>query len=319
MRPLPWLLSCACVAALAQTPDAEKLADSDVIPAYKVEPAYTPEARAAKLQGSVYLYAEVTFQGALEKIRVMHPLGLGLDEQAVKAVRQWCYKSGRRDVVAQAIEVAFRLDDGGPWRVRQAAYTVLKNPRLAEARTKPSISRYASPDPKACPAEGDSVVVDLSIGDDGRPRSIKPQYPGEPMSDAAAKAIASWQFKPATGGGEPREAIARIEFECGPPHVADPGAPAHPSGSGNVWAPEAIFQPQPEYPAEAGGYLGNVEMKTVIDATGHPTRLRIPRMTGMGLDEPALEAVSQWRYRPGTKDGKPVSVPMTVGIAFRPH
>ena len=56
---------------------------------YKVEPAYSEEARAAKYQGTVLLYCEIGPEGRASHIRVLESLGLGLDEQAIAAVTQW--------------------------------------------------------------------------------------------------------------------------------------------------------------------------------------------------------------------------------------
>jgi outer membrane biosynthesis protein TonB len=36
----------------------------------------------------------------------------------------------------------------------------------------------------------------------------------------------------------------------------------------------------------------------------------------MGLDQKAVETVSQWRFAPGTKDGESVAVELTVETAF---
>ena len=64
---------------------------------YKKEPEYSEEARKAKYQGTVLLDVEVdpTRQG--ESIcSVLHSLGLGLDEKAMEAVKQWKFKPGLR-------------------------------------------------------------------------------------------------------------------------------------------------------------------------------------------------------------------------------
>jgi len=80
---------------------------------YKKEPEYSEEARKAKYQGTVVLYIEVDPSGRAVNPRVVRSLGLGLDEKAMEAVRQWKFKPGYRDgkpvTVAATIEVNFRL------------------------------------------------------------------------------------------------------------------------------------------------------------------------------------------------------------------
>ncbi len=80
---------------------------------FKVEPEYSEEARKAKYQGVVLLYVEVDAGGRAQNIRVLHSLGLGLDEKAMDAVRKWKFRPGYKDgkpvrVVAE-VEVNFRL------------------------------------------------------------------------------------------------------------------------------------------------------------------------------------------------------------------
>jgi TonB family protein len=80
---------------------------------YKKEPEYSEEARKAKYQGTVTLYVEVAPNGKAQNIKVLHSLGLGLDEKAIEAVKQWTFKPGLKDgkpvTVAASIEVNFRL------------------------------------------------------------------------------------------------------------------------------------------------------------------------------------------------------------------
>lgn len=80
---------------------------------FKVEPEYSEEARKAKFQGTVVLAIIVDPSGKARDIRVIRPLGLGLDEKAIEAVMKWRFKPGLRDgaaVPVQAtVEVNFRL------------------------------------------------------------------------------------------------------------------------------------------------------------------------------------------------------------------
>jgi protein TonB len=80
---------------------------------YKVEPEYSEEARKAKFQGTVLLFVIVDEKGNPRDIKIIRPLGLGLDQKAVEAVEKWKFSPGKKDgkpVPVQAqIEVNFRL------------------------------------------------------------------------------------------------------------------------------------------------------------------------------------------------------------------
>jgi len=54
-----------------------------------------------------------------------------------------------------------------------------------------------------------------------------------------------------------------------------------------------------------------VLVSLAVDASGKPLNVTLLKGLGHGLDEKAIEAVGQWRYRPGMKDG----VAATVGIS----
>jgi len=45
--------------------------------------------------------------------------------------------------------------------------------------------------------------------------------------------------------------------------------------------------------------------------------MKVVRGLGLGLDEKALQAISQWKFRPGAKDGQPVAVMATIEVNFR--
>jgi TonB family protein len=81
--------------------------------AYKVEPEYAEEARLAKYQGTVVVSAVVAADGTAQDMKVVRGLGLGLDEQALKAIGEWRFTPGTKDgqpvPVVATIEVNFRL------------------------------------------------------------------------------------------------------------------------------------------------------------------------------------------------------------------
>lgn len=82
-------------------------------PIYAPDPEYSDEARKAKFQGSVVLAVVIGADGRPRDIRVSRSVGMGLDEQAESAVRNWRFepamKDGRPVAVIVEVEVVFRL------------------------------------------------------------------------------------------------------------------------------------------------------------------------------------------------------------------
>ena len=80
---------------------------------YKIEPEYSDEARRARLQGEVLLEIEVNTDGHAQNIHLRQSLGLGLDERAIDAVKQWKFLPGRQNgkpvVTVALVSVTFRL------------------------------------------------------------------------------------------------------------------------------------------------------------------------------------------------------------------
>ncbi len=77
-------------------------------------PAFSPEARAVSLQGTVLLTVVVQANGQAGFIKVVKSVGMGLDESAVQAIRNWRFQAaldsnGTPVSVITQIEVTYRL------------------------------------------------------------------------------------------------------------------------------------------------------------------------------------------------------------------
>src|ERR1700680_1353796 len=88
---------------------------------------------------------------------------------------------------------------------------------------------------------------------------------------------------------------------------------------GGVSAPRVVYQPDPEYSAEArrARYQGTCVLCLVVGPDGRPRDIRVARSLGLGLDEKAIEAVKTWKFEPALKDVKPVAVQINVEVSFR--
>jgi len=89
-----------------------------------------------------------------------------------------------------------------------------------------------------------------------------------------------------------------------------------------VTSPALIHEVKPQYTADAmrAKLQGVVEMEAVVlpDGSVDPKSIRITRSldSNLGLDQQAIMAVKQWRFRPGLRQGQPVPVKVTVELTF---
>jgi TonB family protein len=102
-----------------------------------------------------------------------------------------------------------------------------------------------------------------------------------------------------------------------PPATID-GVPVYLIGNG-VSGPVPLKIGEAEFSDEArrAKYQGICIVSVIIDAEGKPRNLHVVRGLGMGLDEKAMEAVSQYRFKPAKKDGVPVPVSIKIEVNFK--
>ena len=88
---------------------------------------------------------------------------------------------------------------------------------------------------------------------------------------------------------------------------------------GAVSAPVLLSKIDPEFSEEArkAKASGVVVVNLWVDTQGRPSHVRVLHGMGMGLDDKAMEAVKQYRFKPAMEDGKPVTVEVNVEVEFR--
>jgi TonB family protein len=87
----------------------------------------------------------------------------------------------------------------------------------------------------------------------------------------------------------------------------------------DVSPPKVLHRVEPRYTREAraNGIQGTVLIEVAVDETGKPDAVSVLSPIGFGLDSRAMDAVRQWSFRPGMKEGKPVRSVTTVEVKFR--
>ena len=190
----------------------------------KATPAYTEEARLAKLEGSVLLSLVVGVDGQPGDIQVGRALGLGLDEKAVENVRAWQFKPGTKKGIPVAVraqeEVFFRPERTlWDWHVVRAAF------RLPTLETRPALIKVKFP-PTVDLEENASVTIAFDISPKGAPanldivKSSDAKWEGELL----AAVRDGWRFRPGIVDGKPAAVPAWFEFVRGS-HSPIPSVP----------------------------------------------------------------------------------------------
>jgi TonB family protein len=88
-----------------------------------------------------------------------------------------------------------------------------------------------------------------------------------------------------------------------------------------VSAPQVIHSVEPEFTDDArrANYQGSVSIKLIVDSQGIPQDVRLASHLGMGLEEKAIEAVKQYRFKPAVYQGHAVAVQIVVDVDFHLH
>jgi TonB family protein len=176
----------------------------------------------------------------------------------------------------------------------------------------------AKEDAKPAPAKQTAPPVPHPVTADAAPALI-PEQPA-----VTSDAVASTSTAPGgngTGekgvrGGDPN-GIGTDESNIGNPPVVDPG-PLR-AGIGDVKAPVVIRRVIPEYPRVAirGHMNGWVIVECIIDKSGRIRDARIVRSSFGAFEQPAIDAVQQWEFTPGTLHGQSVDTIFALTVTFQ--
>jgi len=120
------------------------------------------------------------------------------------------------------------------------------------------------------------------------------------------------------GDGEGSGVGSGIGPGAGPGMGGGAGGGAYRVGGG-VSPPTVLTHVRPRYTEDAlqTRIQGSVMLELIVRENGVPDTIRVVRsLDPGGLDMEAVQAVRQWRFRPGRIDGAPVDVFVTVMVNF---
>lgn len=139
------------------------------------------------------------------------------------------------------------------------------------------------------------------------------------IDDEAIAAVRRSRFEPGKYKGAPvaTRLLVYVPFDFGSGREAVPET----GGVGKLknFVPALpLITPAPGLSdeARAGQITGNVLIDALVTEDGLPTELHVVAPLGHGLDEEALEAVKQYRFRPATLDGVPIPSTVSVNVQF---
>ena len=85
-----------------------------------------------------------------------------------------------------------------------------------------------------------------------------------------------------------------------------------------ITAPKVIHKVNPTYPEEARqqGIQGIVVSEAIIDSEGTVVDVKVLESPDEILNQPTVDALTQWKFEPATKDGKPIDVIYVLSVKY---
>jgi TonB family protein len=315
------------------------------------EPEYSEEARLAGLEGTVLLTGVITENGLAREMRVTRSLGLGLDERAFDAVKEWRFSpgsyQGRPVPVLMSVAVDFRLPAGqSRWHLVRATFQTPEGAfrpafRRAKYPTGAGVGIRSIEQARVVAAVGRlaTVTVSFEVDKHGVHGHFQVRKASAALwGDEAIALLSDWRFLPGTKDGVPISVPCTLGFVWGQRKLTAEAqsrfstvtvAPEFSPTPEDFFPPEAVVvgrgrqasglmtKVTPEYPllAQQARIQGPVLFAALVGTDGHVKKLHV--INGNPLLVPtAIGAVKKWVYRPTIVSGKPVEVATEIEVNF---
>jgi protein TonB len=199
---------------------------------------------------------------------------------------------------------------GGGGRREKTPASLGKLPRPADRQLTPPVPKVVNPDP-ILPVEPTVIVPQLAqlpslnLPNYGDPAGVPGPPSSGPGTGGGIGTGTGGGVGPGKGGG------------VGPGEGGGIGGGIFRVGGG-VSAPSIIYRVEPTYSEEArkAKYQGVVVLSAIVRKDGSIEILKVVRSLGLGLDENAIQALKQWKFRPGQRNGVPVDVALNIEVNF---
>ncbi len=173
----------------------------------------------------------------------------------------------------------------------------------AHSNSDPTPVLVRSVDPRSNKAEINQVVlVGLIVDANGDPQDVHVvRSIGKELDERAVEAVKQYRFKPAMQNGKPVAVHLNVEvkFLASAPIEILHSAPLELSNE-----------------ARQAHASGSIEVAFTVDTDGNPRNVHVLHGVGMGMDERAVEAIKQYRFRPVAENGHPVAKSTTMELKF---
>jgi TonB family protein len=171
------------------------------------------------------------------------------------------------------------------------AYPII-DPNWRPSSNSPSVNQHV-------------VWATVSVDEAGRPVAVNGASAN--LSQLIWKGMANWRFAPARSAGKPVAQDVPIPFIISDIELGKDNVP-----------PRVVRQTHPIYPyaMRRSGLRGEVVVDFIVDIEGNVRRANVIRSLNPAFDQPALDAVNEWVFEPGRKNGVPVFTHMQVPVVF---
>lgn len=308
----------------------------------RVKPEYPETLLRLGNTGKVNLVFVLTETGEVKDPRVVEATHPDLVGPAIEAMLKWRFQPAKKNGVPVAMKVGQEMffgftDGGGVESFLLPAKAPKTAPEAYRYDTPPQLKRAVGcvypHDLLVAGTKGKASVL-FVVDELGYPQAVTVQEATHPEFGHALKAaMEAWRFEPAQKDGKPsrallsrtqafsltnRDLLITSETRRLRKMLEADTTEKFTAFSELETPPKAIYRMRPIYPLdlrEQGG-KGEATVEFIIDRQGIPQLARVIAASCPEFGWSALTAIREWRFTPGSKDGKPVEVRVRQPFAF---